>query len=291
MKRPPVWCALQIILVALDAGRELFRVLARVVASLLDVALVEPSQVDLQPGLHLRPCRTLGMVGKELACALDLLGERNRRKRLGADEILDEFAFLGRASLEKLAFKRMGQRERVSAAWCFGIFAKELVDPRQRGGGVVSGCERKRLRLHGLPALGMPDLVLRGLDLMDRRRKPRRLVLELTEAGVQVGRRGSVGDPNAGGLDLPLGLLQPGLAAERRPEQGERWVPLQELGPPLGDGRRGAVFGALKGRRAMEGKQIGTGERAQAHEAGGRESRLRRHRPVRSSFVSFARNS
>jgi hypothetical protein len=47
------------------------------------------------------------------------------------------------------------------------------------------------------------------------------LVFELSEPGVQVGRRCAVGDLNAGCLNLPLGLLETSLSAQLGPKYRE----------------------------------------------------------------------
>ena len=73
----------QVVLVALDPGREVGRVLPRVVAGPLDVALVEPLEVALEPALDLGADRAFGMLGQELAGSLDQVGERDVGQRLG----------------------------------------------------------------------------------------------------------------------------------------------------------------------------------------------------------------
>ena len=73
--------------------------------------------------------------------------------------------------------------------------------------------------MDGLPALVVPDLFLGGLDLADRGGELRRLVLELAELDVQVGRGRAVGHLDVGRLDLPLVAFLSGLPAQCRPEQ------------------------------------------------------------------------
>ena len=62
----------QIVLIAFDTRRELGGVLARVVAGPLDVPLIEPQEVALEPALNFRADRTLRMVREKLAGPLDL---------------------------------------------------------------------------------------------------------------------------------------------------------------------------------------------------------------------------
>ena len=76
MNRPPVWCVLEIILVALDAGRE--------AGSDFGASSREPARCRARRAclssissrlLDFRPHGAFGMLGEELAGALDLVGE------------------------------------------------------------------------------------------------------------------------------------------------------------------------------------------------------------------------
>ena len=124
-----------------------------------------------------------------------------------------------------------------------------------------------------LPALVVPDLLLGGFDLADRGRQLRRLVLELSEPGGQVGRRGAVGDLDVGRLDLPLGLLLPGLrapaparrarsdgchsssSAQRRATAGAARSPARARRTARGGSARSVVAGQAHRPRAGRGRQ------------------------------------
>ena len=67
--------------------------------------------------------RALGMFRQELACPLDLVGERDRRQALGSNQVVDELALDGRSALGQVVFERARQRERLGAARRFGILA------------------------------------------------------------------------------------------------------------------------------------------------------------------------
>ena len=155
----------------------------------------------------------------------------------------------GGRRLAQLALERPGQSQGLGAAGSVGKLAEERVDRRQRGRGIVDGGQREGLRLDGLPALVVTDLLLGRFDLADRGGQLRRLVLELTEPGVQVGRGGAVGDLDVGRLDLPFGLLQSGLAGQAP----ARTSGSEGCHSSSSDHRRAtagaaAVAGALKGR-------------------------------------------
>ena len=170
--------------------------------------------------LHFGTHRAVGMVGQELAGPLDLVGEGDvgQATRSGSNRRRTAARRRSRRGIQ-LVLERPGQSERLGAAGRLGILAKERVDRRQRGCRIVDGGQRQSLGLDGLPALVVPDLLLGGLDLSDRGGQLWRLVLELSEPGVQVGRRGPVGDLHAGRLDLPLGPFSVGPPGRGRPEQ------------------------------------------------------------------------
>ena len=144
--------------------------------------------------------------------------------------------------LSERASARASARRGVS-----GNARKEGVDRRQRSCGVVDGGQRQGLGLHGLPALVMANLFLGGFDLPDRGGQLRRLVLELSEPGTQIGRGRAVGDLDVGRLDLPFGLF---LRASRA-RAGQN-VGSEECRSSSSDQRRATAGAALSPARSND---------------------------------------
>jgi hypothetical protein len=100
---------LQIILIAVDTRRKLSGVLPGVVASELDVAIVESLKVDIEPALHLWTDRTFRVLGDEKAGALDLVVQRDVGQRFGMDQVLNDPAFGCRPLGGDLGLERPGE--------------------------------------------------------------------------------------------------------------------------------------------------------------------------------------
>ena len=82
--------------------------------------LVEPLEVLVEPALDLGPRRAVGVLGEELAGALDQVGQRGVGQRLGADQVLDELPVLGEPSGVQLLLERLGQLQGLGAAGVSG---------------------------------------------------------------------------------------------------------------------------------------------------------------------------
>src|SRR5262249_31840894 len=81
---------LEVILIAMDAGGEMGRILTGILPGALDVAFVAPADVALKPVLDLAAQGALGMVGQELLGPLDQVAIVGAGEPLGADEVVDE---------------------------------------------------------------------------------------------------------------------------------------------------------------------------------------------------------
>ena len=161
---------LQVILVALDAGRELGRILPRIVASPVDVPLVEPLEILVEPALDFGARRAVGMLGEELAGSLDLVGERDVGERLGADQVVDELPLRGGPAGVQLVLERPGQLRgprRVGA--CRGYSRRNASIAASGVAGSSMAASERASPWTVLPALVVPDLLLGRFDLADRR--------------------------------------------------------------------------------------------------------------------------
>ncbi len=104
-----------------------------IVARPLDIPLVEPVKVTLEPALDLRADRTFGVLGEELPGPLDLVGQGHVGERLGLDQVVDDPPLDGGLPGRQLGLERPGEGERLGTAGGVGIRAEECVDRRQRG--------------------------------------------------------------------------------------------------------------------------------------------------------------
>ena len=159
---------LQVVLVALDAGRELGGILARVVAGPLDVVLVELLEVLVEPALDLGRDGLSGCSARNWRARSIWSDKRDVGQRLGADQVVDELPLAGDPAGGQLVLERPGQGQGLGASGSVGELAEEGVDRGQRCCGVVDGGQREGLGLDGLPALVVPDLLLGRFDLADR---------------------------------------------------------------------------------------------------------------------------
>ena len=255
--------------------------------------LVEPPEVLVEPALDLGPRRAVGVLGEELAGSLDQVGQRDVGQRLGADQVVDELAILGEPAGVQLLLERLGQLQGVGASGRVGELAEEAVDGGQRGGRVVDGGQRAGLALDLLPAPVVPDVLLRLLDLADRRG-------ELRAPGPSGCRAGT----GRSGAAVPLATWTPAALTSHSAFLLRAWRSSDGQKTPS-DGchssrsaHRRAIAGAarsplaLEGQRAAESQGVVAGhgaERDQRTQPASRSSRPRRRR--RAIALSRSRNS